>query len=257
MKYVLSCLLLSLLTGLSEELTTTNTFRVMTYNIHHGQGTDGQIDLKRIAALIKNEKADIVALQEVDRGTVRTGRRDLPTELAKLTGMNFHFAKNIDYQGGEYGNAILSRFPILETTNLLYQKLHPHEQRGLLQAVLDVGGRKLLFLNTHLDYHENDAQRLLNVKQMKQALNAHPKLPVILCGDFNETPGSRVYKGLSEFLTDTWKQVGKGTGFTFSSSGPFKRIDYIWLSKIRPFKTWIPKATASDHLPIVAEFTFE
>jgi endonuclease/exonuclease/phosphatase family metal-dependent hydrolase len=75
-----------LITGSAQEAT--NTFRVMTYNIHHGEGPDGKVDLGRIASAIKAEKADIVALQEVDRGTLRTRQRDLTAELAKLTGMN-------------------------------------------------------------------------------------------------------------------------------------------------------------------------
>ena len=63
-------------------------FRVMTYNIHHGEGLDGKVDLQRIAELIKREQADIVALQEVDKGVQRTARRDLPAELAALTGLS-------------------------------------------------------------------------------------------------------------------------------------------------------------------------
>lgn len=236
----------------------TNTFRVMTYNIHHGVGTDGKLDLERIAALIKTQRVDIVALQEVDSRTARTERRDLPAELAKLTGMQVCFAKNIDYQGGEYGNAILSRFPILEKTNVHYQMLKPHEQRGLLQCVLDVHGRKLLFMSTHLDYHNDDAERELDVKTIKAAVDTNPTTPVIVCGDFNEGPGSRTYNRLCEVLTDTWKAVGKGAGNTFSSSGPWSRIDFIWYSKpLRPLNATVPKTNASDHLPVVAEFALE
>ncbi|MGZ5544081.1 MAG: endonuclease/exonuclease/phosphatase family protein, partial [Limisphaerales bacterium] len=109
-------------------------FRVMTYNIHHGEGLDHKVDLPRIAALIKREKADIVALQEVDKGVTRTDRRDLTAELAKLTGMTGVFSNNHYFQGGEYGNAILSRFPVLTLTNLHYQMLRKDEQRGVLQV---------------------------------------------------------------------------------------------------------------------------
>lgn len=236
----------------------TNTLRVMTYNIHHGIGSDGKLDLDRIAALIKTQNVDIVALQEVDRGTTRTSRRDLPAELGRLTGMEFHFGKNIDYQGGGYGNAILSRFPILEATNVLYQMLTPHEQRGLLQCLLDVHGRKLLFMSTHLDYHNNDAERALDAKTIKAAMDAHTNAPAILCGDFNEGPGSPTYKRLAEFLADTWKEVGKGSGFTFSSSAPWSRIDYIFHSKeLRPRGASVLKTNISDHLPIVGEFLLE
>src|SRR6267143_4106500 len=91
---------------------TGKTFRVMTYNIHHGEGLDGKVDLLRIADLIKHESADIVALQEVDKGVERTPRRDFPDELAALTGMTCVFSNNYSYQGGEYGNAVLTRFPV-------------------------------------------------------------------------------------------------------------------------------------------------
>ena len=236
----------------------TNSFRVMTYNIHHGQGTDGKVDLGRIAALIKTQNVDVVALQEVDRGTVRTARRDVAAELGKLTGMDFYFEKNIDHQGGQYGNGILSRFPILEKTNVHYQMLKPHEQRGLLQVLVDVKGRKLLFMSTHLDYHNDDAERALDVKTIKSAAAANPDAALILCGDFNEGPGSRTYNRLAEFLADTWKAAGKGAGHTFSSSAPWQRIDFIWHSReLRPINAFVPKTDASDHLPVVAEFSLE
>src|SRR6185295_732374 len=70
------------------------TIRVMTYNIHHGEGLDGKVDLLRIAELIKREGADLVALQEVDKGVARTARRDLPGELAELTGLSCVFSNN-------------------------------------------------------------------------------------------------------------------------------------------------------------------
>src|SRR5688572_26381710 len=76
---------------------TPKTIRVMSYNIHHGEGTDGKIDLERIAKVIKREKVDIVGLQEIDRGVARTNRRDLIQELSRLTGMDFYFERNIIY----------------------------------------------------------------------------------------------------------------------------------------------------------------
>jgi endonuclease/exonuclease/phosphatase family metal-dependent hydrolase len=255
---VLTCVMgvLFWLTAAASEVAEPKVFRVMSYNIHHAEGRGGKIDVERIAELIKAQNADIVALQEVDRGVARTGRRDLIAELARLTEMNFCFGKNIDYQGGDYGNAILTRFPILESTNTHYRMLSKREQRGLLAAVLEVDGQRVLFLNTHLDYLKGDAQRLANVTQVKELLKAYPGLPVILCGDFNDTPGDRTYNRLSEFLQDAWKEAGERSGFTFPSADPAKRIDYIWISKqVQPIRTWLPDSKASDHLPIVAEFS--
>jgi endonuclease/exonuclease/phosphatase family metal-dependent hydrolase len=232
-------------------------FRVMTYNIHHGEGLDGKVDLARIAALIQRERADIVALQEVDKGVARTQRRDLPAELAQLTGLNCVFSNNFNYQGGEYGNAILTRFPVVSATNLHYQMLRPGEQRGLLQVTLDVRGRRVVCMNTHIDYRGDDAERLLNVAQMLDVAANAGSRPVILCGDFNDTPGSRTHERLKARFDDAWEQVGQTEGFTYPAGEPRKRIDYVWVtraSSIRPVSAAVIVSDASDHRPVVVEF---
>lgn len=232
------------------------TFRVMTYNIHHGEGLDGKVDLQRIADLIQREGADIVALQEVDKGTERTARRDLGAELAALTGMTCVFSNNFHYQGGEYGNAVLTRFPVKRWTNQHYQMLRPGEQRGILQLVLDLHGREVVFMNTHIDYRGDDAERWSNVGEIEALVKQHGK-PIILCGDFNDVPDSRVCRRLAETFDDTWVRAGEGDGLTIPADKPRKRIDYIWISRGAPFtpvKAWVPRSLASDHLPVVAEF---
>jgi len=233
------------------------TLRVMTYNIHHGEGLDGKVDLLRIAQLIQREGADIVALQKVDKGVARTARRDLPAELAELTGMACVFSNNFPYQGGEYGNAVLTRFPVRRVTNTRYQMLRAGEQRGLLQLVLDVRGHELVFMNTHIDYRPDDAERMLNVGEIETQMQQHPGRSMILCGDFNAPPESRVCRRLSERLDDTWARIGPDAGFTIPAQQPNKRIDYIWITKEKslvPLRAWVPQSDASDHLPVVAEF---
>jgi endonuclease/exonuclease/phosphatase family metal-dependent hydrolase len=229
--------------------------RVMTYNIHHGEGIDQKLDLERIAKLILDAKADIVGLQEVDRGCERTQRRDLPAELAKLTGMHAHFEKNIPYQGGEYGNAVLSRFPIKRAKNTHYKMLRPGEQRGVLQLVLDVQGRAVLFMNTHLDHRSDNSERLINVTELEEIVTKSSSMPIILVGDFNDVPGSRPIEGIKKFLADSWEMVGSGGGFTIPVVKPAKRIDYIWISNatIEPLQIQVLRSDASDHLPVVAE----
>jgi endonuclease/exonuclease/phosphatase family metal-dependent hydrolase len=228
--------------------------RVMTFNIHHGEGRDRQINLERIAALIKQEKADIVALQEVDKGVGRTARRDLIAELAALTGMTGVFSNNFHFQGGQYGNAILTRFPVLDRKNTHYLMLNTNEQRGVLQLVLDAHGKKVLIMDTHIDYRPQDEERLLNVAELRQIV-ASTKLPVIICGDFNSTPESRPHQLMSRFVSDAWELSGKGPGFSFPSGRPDRRIDYIWIStnSIAPVNIWVPVTEASDHCPVVAE----
>ena len=250
--------------GITRPPAAKKTIRVMTYNIHHGEGTDGKIDLGRIAKVILDQQADIVALQEVDRMVERTARRDLIAELAALTRMNYAFGKNIDYQGGDYGNAILTRFPIIRHQNHHYKMIRTGEQRGLLEAVLKVEGKQLLFLNTHLDYRRDDAERLSNVDEINQILEQRKGLPVILCGDFNDIPDSPTHQKVEGTFIDTWKRAGKGEGFSYSSTQPQKRIDYIFTNKERafvpvrawfvPVRAWVVESNASDHLPVVVEF---
>lgn len=233
----------------------TRSLRVITYNIHHGEGLDKKLDLERIAKLITDARADIVALQEVDRGVERTQKRDLPAELAKLTGMAVSFENNYSFQGGEYGNAILSRFPIKQTKNTHFKMLSAGEQRGVLQSVIDVHGREVLVLNTHLDYRPNEAERAMDVAELKQIVAAAGKTPVILCGDFNAVPGSRTIELVQAFLADTWTLAGQGGGFTIPVRKPAKRIDYIWISNasIEPRTIEVLHSEASDHLPVIAE----
>lgn len=232
------------------------TFRVMTYNIHHGEGLDRKVDLERIAGVIREARADLVALQEVDRGVERTQRRDLPTELARLTGMTAVFENNFHYQGGEYGNAILSRFPVRRHRNLHYRMLRPGEQRGLLQAVVEVHGREVLLLNTHLDFRPDDAERLQNIDQIAAIIAAAGPTPVILAGDLNATPDSRTIAKVRGLLSDTWEKAGQGPGLTIPVRRPTKRIDYLWFTPagLEAVGATVPYSEASDHLPLVAEF---
>lgn len=233
------------------------TLRVMTYNIHHGEGLDGRVDTTRIAELIKQERADIVALQEVDKGVRRTALRDLTAELAAATGMTGVFSNNFHYQGGEYGNAVLTRFPVKRWANHHYQMLRPNEQRGILQLVLDVRGREVVVMNTHIDSRPDDAERWVNVGEIEQLTTKCGERPVILCGDFNNLPKGRVYERLTQTFQDTWVKVGDGDGFSFPAQSANRRIDYIWFTGpdvVKPLKAWLPQSEASDHLPLVAEF---
>ena len=236
------------------------TFRAMTFNIRHGEGLDGRLDLERIAGVIRGERADLVALQEVDKGVKRTAGRDLPSELAALTGMTCLFRNNYSFQGGEYGNAVLTRFPVKRWTNTHLRMLRQGEQRGVLQVVVDALGRDLLFLSTHIDYRPDDAERLQNVEQFREVLAGYGDMPALFGGDFNDTPGSRTYTAMAEMFGDVWVSVGEGDGFTIPSRGPTKRIDYLWVRKgsaLRPVRAWVPKTEASDHLPLVAEFRWQ
>jgi len=230
----------------------------MTYNIHHGRGLDGRVDLERIAQVIREQNVDLVALQEVDKGTRRTDEIDIAAELAGLTGMQFAFEKNIDFQGGEYGNAILSRHPILSSTNHHYRMLHADEQRGMLSATVDLDGRTLTFVSTHLDFRPDPAERISNTSEIERFVSSSQDHPIIMAGDFNDTPGGPVHLRMKAHFTDAWEASGTGDGFTYSSHDPNKRIDYIYL---RPKSSWhvnsagVGSSEASDHLALVVEAT--
>jgi len=228
----------------------------MSWNIHHGAGTDGRLDLDRIAQVILEARVDLVALQEVDRGVARTDRRDLPGELAALTDMTGIFSNNFRYQGGEYGNAILSRLPVLSRTNRHYRMLRDGEQRGLLEVAVEWQGRPLRFFSTHLDYRPDEAERLAHVEEIRRAVRSIEAVPVIVAGDFNAMPDSRVIAAMKTFSADAWILGGKGPGATFPSSAPSRRIDYFFLSDdngLRPESARVLTSDGSDHLPVVVQ----
>ena len=227
----------------------------MSYNIHVGIGTDKQLDLRRIAAVINRERPDLVGLQEVDRGVERTGRADQIAELARLTRMEYAFAHNLDYQGGQYGVAVLSRFPILTIDHRRYASRHEAERRGFMRVEIEAGGRRISFVTTHLDYRDS-AGRLAETEQLLRALEpvAHP---LIVTGDFNDEPAGSSYQLLLTRFSDAWMASGAGdAGLTFPADRPIKRIDYILLAARdgwRARRAWIVPTLASDHLPLIAD----
>ena len=224
--------------------------RVLSYNIHHGEGVDGKVDLERLARVIKATEPDLVSLQEVDRNTQRTGKVDQPAELAKLTGMHVFFGWNIPYQGGDYGNAMLSKYPIKLTRNHKLPSFYKNEQRGVIEAEIDFPGFKtpLLFLTTHLDYRGQSQERPASVKKIAEVIAASPAdRPTLLAGDLNDRIGSETLRG---FDAD-WTRVSPEEQPTFPVDKPTRQIDFILT---RPAKTWkviearvLDEAVASDH----------
>ncbi|BCS35863.1 metal-dependent hydrolase [Luteitalea sp. TBR-22] len=182
--------------------------KVLTFNIHHAEGEDGTLDVARVAQVIRDAGADIVGLQEVDRGAERTGRRDLLKEIADLAGLRFAFGKNLDLQGGDYGNALLTRFPIVSEGNRALPVIGGGEPRGVLQVVLDVEGTQVLVLTTHLDHRRPDPQRVASAEAMLEMLQAWGDRPAIALGDFNDVPGSETYR----ILTSGQRAPGTGHG---------------------------------------------
>src|SRR5690625_7572648 len=132
----------------------------MSYNIHHGRGLDDVVDLERIAEVIVESGAVIVALQEVDVGVERSGKVDIAAELARLTGLEHYvFGKNLDHEGGHYGVAVISGYPITDHQNLQFEKMG-NEQRSIQVMKMNVKGFPLLMmksiLHTGLWVNRND-----------------------------------------------------------------------------------------------------
>jgi endonuclease/exonuclease/phosphatase family metal-dependent hydrolase len=228
--------------------------RILSYNIHHGEGTDGKIDLERIAKVIRSVEPDLVAVQEVDRGVRRTNKMDQPAELARLTGLKVFFERNIIYQDGDYGNAVLTRLNVKRHQNHPLPSHYKGEQRGVLEVELETpqGGPPLLFLATHLDYRPDDKERQSSVKAIEELLEKRGKASVILAGDLNATPDSAVLAAFAK----TW-QVAAAAGKTptYPSKEPAKQLDYVLF---RPAACWkvvevrvLEETVASDHRPIL------
>ena len=228
--------------------------RVMTYNVHVGIGIDKRNDLARIAEVIRRERPDLVGLQEIDRGVERTRRVDQMAELARLTGMEYAFAHNLDYQGGQYGVAVLSRLPIRAVDHRRFRHLREAERRGLLRVEVSAGGQMINFVTTHLDYQNHD-NRLYETRQLSDALrDIHA--PLVVVGDFNDEPAGDSYKFMLGRFADAWVSASApGDGLTYPADKPAKRIDYVFYrpGPFRARRAWTAQTQASDHLPLVVD----
>ena len=163
--------------------------RVLTYNIHHGRGTDGQVDLERIAEVILSTRPDLVALQEVDRRTGRTDNADQAQVLALLTGMEAHFGRAIDFDGGEYGEAVLLGLKGGAPRTHPLPASPGHEERAALAVPVWLPtGEEVLFVGTHLDHTRDPVDRLAQSIALRAAFSH--QTAVVLVGDLNAEVGS-------------------------------------------------------------------
>lgn len=227
--------------------------RVMTYNIRHAEGTDGKVDLDRIAKVIRAAQADVVCLQEVDRNCERSGRLDFPALLAQKLNMNVAFGANLKLGGGDYGNATLTRFKIAAQENVALPGKEGAEPRGCLKTTLEVDGQQLDVWNAHLglDAAERKAQAAALFERLGNKLT-------ILAGDMNETQDGAAVTMLLGRLADTWLEHTGEAVTTIGKEDKAQRIDFILVSKdINVLSSRIlvtPEIlSASDHLPYTAE----
>ena len=228
--------------------------RVLSYNIHHGEGVDGKLDLARIASVIRSTQADIVALQEVDCQVERTGNVDQAAELGRRLQMEAVFGGNIRLGTGDYGNSVLSRFPIRTHKNHKLPRFDDGEQRGVLEIKIDLPDNQppLLLLATHLDHRKEERERIASAKLINEFVADSRHRPALLLGDLNAIPDSRT---MAEFAK-AWTRTNQEILPTIPVVVPKHQIDYVLL---RPENRWkvvetkvIDEQVASDHRPILA-----
>jgi endonuclease/exonuclease/phosphatase family metal-dependent hydrolase len=237
------------------------TLRIMSYNIHSCLGMDGVVAPERIARVIAQHHPDIVALQEVDVGKGRTGGVDQARIIAECLQMDHHFYPTVRLEDELYGDAILTHFPMLlvKAGPLPGLPGRPNlEPRGALWVVITVGNREIQCINTHLGLFPSERLRQAEALLSSEWL-AHPecRLPALLCGDFNATPGSPVCRLMQTRLVDVQSMdPDKRPMNTFCSRYPVARIDHVYYSLgVEVLDCEVPAnelvQVASDHLPLV------
>lgn len=240
------------------------TVKMMTYNIYGARATDpsNAADLDAIAEVIRRQDPDFVALQEVDKYTNRTGKTvHQAKDLAEKLDMHWHFTRAIDRDGGEYGDAVLSKYPIEETLDfrLTPDPNLPGEDRSVCMIKVKVEEKELYVASTHFDHLSQDLSRKAQANQLRTIVS-DLKGDLILGGDFNALPDSEAMAIVRSYMTFGCKS---GCDNTFPTSNPNRTIDYILFSPIenfairsysvvKPVDQKVDNVDASDHLPIIA-----
>ena len=226
---------------------------VVTYNIYHGEDANGGSNLDAVAGIINSLQADLVALQEVDKKTTLVNGLDLTAELSQRTGMRGIFGRAMDYAGGEYGEAVLCRHPVLEIKNNPLPHTPKAEPRAALEVHVELpGGERVVFIGTHLDHVRDQTNRMMQVRRIEE-LFADVDLPMILAGDLNAAPGSDPIN----LLCKQWTCADPNDPQpTFPSVGPRRKIDYIMLKPSHRWKVLTVRVLddkiTSDHCPVYA-----
>ena len=231
-------------------------FKVMSYNVHHCEGADRKIDVARIADVIAKEAPDYVGVQELDcRAAKRSGGVDQPSEIGRLAGFHVTFAEAIPYQGGSYGNAVLSRKKPLSSARVPLPG--GSEPRVLLLCEFE----DCWFATTHLgrDNPQTQPDRMKSVEIIRSViLDKAKSKPVLLTGDWNARPHSDVVAAMRVFMTVLSREDWQ-TGHDFvKRPGREHCIDYISVDSAHAKSVRVKEThlvhnyAASDHNPVVA-----
>ena len=238
--------------------------RIVTYNVHRCVGNDRRLDVARIADVLATLQPDIVALQELDVGRARTNHVDQAHEIAERLRMASHFHPALRVEEELYGDAILTAYPetLIQTGPLPgHPRIAQLEPRGALWIEVEIEGRKVQVINTHLGLVPKE-QQVQAAFLAGPSWLAHPRCmgPQILLGDFNATATSIVYRTLSAKLEPARRLAPRRSPTaTFPSPLPVLRIDHIFVSpEVVVEDVFVPFdpawRVASDHLPLVMDF---
>lgn len=226
--------------------------KVLSFNILHGATTKGDFNLDAIAKVIKDANPDFVALQEVDFKTNRAKTYDLATELGWRTKMASLFGKAMNYDGGEYGEGVLSKYTFLQSRNVALPYTpdsSENEPRAALEIVTILpSGDTIAFVGTHLDHLEDSRDRILQANKINEVFSTND-YPTLLAGDLNDVPNSEPINIFEEMWTASYDK--NNIEFTFPSDNPIKKIDYVMFfpkDRWRVIETIVIQDTiASDH----------
>jgi endonuclease/exonuclease/phosphatase family metal-dependent hydrolase len=232
--------------------------RIVTYNIHKGRGIDGRTSIKRIANVLADLDADIIALQEVF--SFCEAAEGQVEALASALRMQAAFGCTRHHRGRPYGNAILTRWPILESRDMDISWLH-RERRGCIRADLETPRGTLHVFNIHMgtSYFERRYQvkSLLASKQLYEGLSG----PRVLVGDFNEWIKGLTTRMLSEKFESLNLALHMQKRRSYPGFLPLMHLDHVYferplhIEKAELVRTRLSKV-ASDHLPLVATFAW-
>lgn len=226
--------------------------RVVSYNIRHGRGMDARVDLARTAAVLRALELDLVALQEVDERVARSGGFDQAADLGLRLGLEHAFGPFMDHEGGRYGMAILSRYPIVRAWTIPLP-LGNEPRVALAAEIAGPTGETFVAVNVHFDWVDDDAFRFAQASALAQALDVLAR-PYVLLGDFNDGPGSRTLELFHARAVEAEKPAAERA--TFPSPAPTQEIDFVFAA---PRAAWqvgparvVDEREASDHRPVAA-----
>ncbi len=238
--------------------------KVMTYNIYGARLTNGD----KLGEVIKKYSPDFIVLQEVDKNTIRSNKRDVTEDIAKKLGYDYYyFQKTLDFNGGEFGISIISKYPIERYYTFELPSVG-NEKRHLLGAQIskNVFGKSVTIINAHLNYQENiKAEETDEVLAVTDIFEGDVKF---LAGDFNMLPTSENYSKYLKKWIDSYTEI-KGSPSNSEIEKDKQRdekdtrIDYIFGDKSKIWKvnkSFFVKDEAeewdklSDHVPYMAEF---